>query len=582
VSLAALFLYLSTAARDVMTLDTPGFLIASKTLGVAQAPGYPLLTFLGYLFSWVPVGSPAFRIGLLAVVCSTATVALVYATAWRLTESRAAAVTAGLALAFTPLFWRWSLQMETFPLNNLLAALIVYLLVRWHQDPEHRNFLFGAALVFGLGLANQQTVVLLAPAIVWILWLNRASLKRHPGTIGYALLAIVVGLVPYIYVPLAAMSHSPTNWDYVHSFSAFMRLLLRKDYGGSFAQGSGGAVTGGNVLTRTIYLARGLGVIVGAVALLGMVSAYRRLRWYFWFVIFAVFFTGFVFNFATNLDPSNSVDLFILERFFLLPLVIVAPLVGLGICWLAEIITSFRPSLSVYRVTAGAAVAIVVASLIVVGLNYSTLNVSNDHVAGNYSRDVLGGLKYRTILFVNDAADVTTLYMTTVARVRPDVTVLVASALADPWYAQVLRHNHQIHVPARMTILSIIRANPGRPVAVTGPSAPDNSIDGKYYLYPDGLVSLLEPVGHPILASTYESENEAQLARIHVPNYRTIKPDSLEQALLDYYAAIPYRIGQAYALAGNKSEAIRWYRKALAMDPSVSAPVAAIRKLDRN
>jgi tetratricopeptide (TPR) repeat protein len=133
-----------------------------------------------------------------------------------------------------------------------------------------------------------------------------------------------------------------------------------------------------------------------------------------------------------------------------------------------------------------------------------------------------------------------------------------------------------------MTILSIIRANPGRPVAFTGPPPSDNSIDGKYYLYPDGLVSLLEPVGHPILVSTDESDNEAQLARIHVPNYRTIKPDSLEQGLLDYYAAIPYRIGQAYALAGNKSEAIRWYRKALAMDPSVSAPVAAIRKLDRN
>jgi hypothetical protein len=115
VSQAALILYLLTAAHDVIAGDTPDFLIAAKTLGVAHAPGYPQLTFLGYLFTWLPVGSTAFRIGLLAVVCSTATVALVYATVRRLTSLRAPAAAAGLALAATPVFWRWSLQMETFP-----------------------------------------------------------------------------------------------------------------------------------------------------------------------------------------------------------------------------------------------------------------------------------------------------------------------------------------------------------------------------------------------------------------------------------------------------------------------------------
>jgi hypothetical protein len=44
---AALLLYLLTAARDLIASDTPDDLIAAKTLGVAHAPGYPLLTILG-------------------------------------------------------------------------------------------------------------------------------------------------------------------------------------------------------------------------------------------------------------------------------------------------------------------------------------------------------------------------------------------------------------------------------------------------------------------------------------------------------------------------------------------------------
>jgi len=336
---------------------------------------------------------------------------------------------------------------------------------------------------------------------------------------------------------------------------------------------------GSNGAVRAVYLARSFGAVVGIASLLGIVDAYRRYRWYFWFVLLAVGLSGIGFVFITDLNPANEYGLFVLERFFLLPVVVAAPLAGLGVAWVGQVLADRRPSLGGPRSMAGTATVAVVASLIVVGLNYSTLNVSNDHVAGNYARDALEGLRPHTILFATgDEDDYPALYMTTVDRIRPDVTVLLASLLATPWYAQVLRHNHQIDVPATVTTLNIIRANPSRPIAFVGP-APDNSINGKYYLYPDGLTSELERVGHPILVTRDESDNEAQLTRIHVPSSRAIKPDSLEQVILDAYANIPYRIGQAYALAGQKSEAIGWYRKAMAMDPSLPLAAEAIRKL---
>jgi tetratricopeptide (TPR) repeat protein len=93
------------------------------------------------------------------------------------------------------------------------------------------------------------------------------------------------------------------------------------------------------------------------------------------------------------------------------------------------------------------------------------------------------------------------------------------------------------------------------------------------------LVSDLEKDGHPISVTRDETDNEAQLARIHVPAYKSIKPVSAEPVVLDHYANIPYRIGQAYALAGQKDQAISWYRKALAMDPSLTLPAKAIERL---
>jgi hypothetical protein len=269
----------------------------------------------------------------------------------------------------------------------------------------------------------------------------------------------------------------------------------------------------------------------------------------------------------------------VLERFFLMPLVVVAPLVGLGVGWIGQILSDYGPSRDFRRTTVTVAAAVVGFSLIVVWTNYTTLNVSNDHVTGNYARDALGGLRPHTILFATgDESDTPALYMTEVANFRPDVTVLLAPLLSAAWYVRVLRQDHQINVPAKVTTLNIIRANPNRPVAFMGLS-PDNSINGKYYLYPDGLVNLLERANRTILVTQVDADNEAQLARIHVPNYKSIKPDSLEPIVLDHYSDIAYHIGQDYGQAGQSSEAIAWYRKALAMNPSMSIAANAIREL---
>src|SRR5436190_12561855 len=86
VSLLALFLYLLTAARDIVAGDTPELIIAAAKLGVAHPPGYPLFTMVGHFFSLLPLGSIPFRINLLSVVCDALAIGIAFLTAFRLTR----------------------------------------------------------------------------------------------------------------------------------------------------------------------------------------------------------------------------------------------------------------------------------------------------------------------------------------------------------------------------------------------------------------------------------------------------------------------------------------------------------------
>jgi hypothetical protein len=305
VTALAFVLYLVTTAHYQVTGDTSDFLLASKTFGVSHPPGYPTLILLGHIFSWLPFGSTAFRIDLLATFCSAGTVALVYVTGVRLTRRPWAAALGASALAFTPLFWKWSLQIETFPLNNLLVAAVIYCVVCWHQEPERRRHLFVAGLLFGVGLTNQQTMLLMAPAIAYVLWLNRRTLLADQKVIGWAALWVVAGLVPYLYVPFAAaFGHSPDNWDHASSLVNLFNLITRSDYGGTTVN-LGSARHSGQFFLAIWFLFQQIGIVLGISVLVGALASLSRLRWYFVFSVIAFVFPFSSLPWSRDLIPTS-------------------------------------------------------------------------------------------------------------------------------------------------------------------------------------------------------------------------------------------------------------------------------------
>jgi 4-amino-4-deoxy-L-arabinose transferase-like glycosyltransferase len=255
VFVAAGLLYFLTAARDIVVGDTPELITAAVTLGVAHPPGYPLFTMLGHLFSLLPFGSIPFRVNLLAVTWDVLTVVVVFLTALRLTRSHLVAALAALILTVNPTFWSWSLVAEVFPLNNLLASILIYLLVAWHEQPQRIGPLVAAFFLAGLALTNHQTIVLMAPAFCFVLWQRRAALRRQLRVLPICVIAFFIGQLPYAYVPWASAHHPPYNWGNVSSFSDLVDLVTRRIYGSAHLVSVTG-YTGGSPIPRIVALLR--------------------------------------------------------------------------------------------------------------------------------------------------------------------------------------------------------------------------------------------------------------------------------------------------------------------------------------
>src|SRR3989339_281858 len=70
--------YFITLCPTVYTGDSGGLITAAYTLGVPHSPGYPLYCLLGKLFTFVPLGSIAFRVNLLSAFFAALACAVIY------------------------------------------------------------------------------------------------------------------------------------------------------------------------------------------------------------------------------------------------------------------------------------------------------------------------------------------------------------------------------------------------------------------------------------------------------------------------------------------------------------------------
>ncbi len=432
--------------------DGGELLVVAARGGVAHAPGYPLWTLLARGFAALPVGTVAFRVTLLSALCAAGAAALVCRWALGKGASPTAAMGGALALGLSPTFWRWGGVPEVFALGALMAALLLV---------ARRPFVVG--LVFGLGLSNHHTIVLCAP-------IAAAALGRAPSRWLTAAAGLAVGLLPYAAL---ALPGGAWRWGDTTTLAGLAHHFLRSDFGTFTMGGEQGAP--GYARHALGYLASWPRewLLLAPAAAIGVLRAPLSLR--------ASLALCLLFLCAMNV-PRSDLGRAVAERFFVLPQLLTAACVALGL----DRVLRARPRLAWMLAPALTAQAL---------LAYPRADWRRADAVERYAEDALRvAAPGSVILGVGDLPLFSLLYAQEVRGLRRDVTYVDLHLLRSRWYHDRVRARlGELGAPfdarrtdTRALVASQIRA---RPVYFATPAGAAASWPG----YPEGvLVRLLD------------------------------------------------------------------------------------------
>ena len=215
--LAAVFVlalagYLAGAAPGLLWGDSAEMQILAVVGGVAHPTGYPLFTLVGHLFTAFGPGDLAWRSTLLSATFAAATLTLLLA--FLVARGvRTLAAFAGVAvwgLSFT--FWATAQRSEVYSLATFLAVgalwCTVLALERGTRAPR-----LAAGVLLGLTLAGHMAFApWVAVAGLVLAWNVPRAGVRWLGDEVLLLLAFLVGLAPYAYLPWADHANHGLNY----------------------------------------------------------------------------------------------------------------------------------------------------------------------------------------------------------------------------------------------------------------------------------------------------------------------------------------------------------------------------------
>jgi hypothetical protein len=446
-------LFVSFQAWGIYTGDSGDLVTAGYLFGVPHPPGYPLYTFLMWLVTRVPIATVAFRATLLSSLFHAAAATAAFLLVATITKKWWAGLFAALFLAGNYVFFLYSVTPEVFALFDFFVILLVFLVWRFIARPS-LSLLSALIFVLGLSLTHHHLIVFFFPALFWVLWSKKNALRALKSTRPRTLLRLaatfILGLAPYLYVPIAAQTSAIINWNRAEDLEGFIRLVTRADYG-TFRSG---AIVGHALAERLVqvsayarFVLLDFGWIGVGLALGGAVFLIKKQRLFAQFVLISLLFVGPVYFFYASFPLVNRFMLGTYERFLLPSYVLLALLAGCGVVWAVSFVLQlpfFKKGLSSLLST-GVACILFLSPLLLLGVTLSRFwGLPQDQTAARLAQDVLASIPEgdkTLLLLTRDTTLFTTQYMRYVERTRPDVPIVAFNNLGDPRYRVLVSEN---------------------------------------------------------------------------------------------------------------------------------------------
>ncbi len=429
---------LSYASPDGNELATVPYI-----LGLAHSTGYPLYTWLGKLFTFIPVGDVAHRVNLMSATLGAAGAALLYiilrfltSDLERRTSSYLASAFAALLFGFSRTFWSQTTIAEVYAPNVFMVTLTLVLLLWWARvegrDRECRPagevwwrrllpswrsllLLFAFGLCLGLSLGTHMSNLGFVPAFALFVLLIAPWTALSPLAIGSAGAGFLLGLLQFLWLPLRAhtlldapmRANTPITLRdvYVYTLGAFPNFKFAFPL----------TALPDRLVIYLYFLVQQFGIIGTLLGLLGMWALlFRYPRRFFLLVGMYLVHVWFFIQYRA----------FDLDVFFILAHLVYAIFIGCGIWWLLEQLAGLR-----WRAVRWASVGLM-ALVLALGLvkevrgNWAINNRSDDTAINDFYENVFALLPEDVVLLGRGGVfGYDMFYYQLVYDVRPDVLI---------------------------------------------------------------------------------------------------------------------------------------------------------------
>ena len=341
-------------------------------------------------------------------------------------------------------------------------------------------------------MSNHHTIGLCGLAVaVWIL-LQQPALFKQWRLILLSVGAFIVGLLPYIYLPISASSEPVINWGDPSTPQRFWEHVSRDQYGAlgpmkvveplSVARLSGqiGYLVDSLADDMTIFLA------IASLGGLVLMAAQRRLRWPFVLVVLWIACTGILFAILANYDLDRTSRWAM--RVFLIP-VPLGFVVALAVFmdWIVEIVRDRLSGKGVFS-TLLVGVIVLAGPAVQVVSHWRHCDYSNYWYAYDHAQNMLDCMLPNSMIFPSgDHSAFPLVYLVLVEGKRPDVLIADIYGYVSP---ELYKDRP---VDSQDTPLAWVIKKGRRPVYLTTKKAspvPDVSWQQAgilYHLLPDGM-----------------------------------------------------------------------------------------------
>jgi hypothetical protein len=477
--------------------DGGELLAAAVVKGIPHPPGYPLYMLLlqGWLWLLEGIGlggDLAWRGNLFSAVWAGISVGFTCLVAAHLGrrllfphQPRSAllfAITGALAWAVAPLLWGQAVITEVYTLHAALVSFLAWVLItRPLPSPVGHGLLLGLGL--GLGAAHHFTLLLLGPALLYWLWLDRRHWAGDGSrAVGRLLLGMLLGgagpLLLYLRLPLAAAGMPPVNWGYPVDWAGFWWTISGEAYRPYLF-----GIESTQTLDRLSNWARvlvdqftpiGFGVMMAGLYWLDQRHPHLRTFSLLWALPLTLYTIGY-----------NTVD----SQVYLLPVIwLIALWMPLGILSIGRWLARWRPQWSRHLSPARLLMAGCLGLVLLTLGRLPTQSLHQDEEARLFLAGLAEHLEPGSLILSSGDAETFTLWYGfyasgELAEVAPDAVLLNVALFQFDWYRRLVKDLYpdlpgiREQAPAQLTVLSILQQNQeNRPIFFTeivNPARPD-------------------------------------------------------------------------------------------------------------